>query len=186
MGSDPKGYITQVRHILDTTGRSYKFNLMNAGVGGNKIYDLYLRLDNDVISKQPDIVFIFVGVNDVMAKFTTHTGTDPDRFEHFYDTIIKKVKANGSQVILCTPLCFGEKKDRKNLQDADLDKYAQLVRDIAKRNSVPLCDLRKMFLEYIQVHNPSNKVSGILTTDRVHPNDLGNVLIAQEMAKFLR
>ena len=31
----------------------------------NKIYDLYLRHEEDVIAKKPNIVIIYVGINDV-------------------------------------------------------------------------------------------------------------------------
>jgi isoamyl acetate esterase len=48
-----------------------------------------------------------------------------------------------------------------------------------------LIDLRKTFLEYEEANNPDNKESGILTTDRVHLNDKGNQLLADEMMKAL-
>jgi lysophospholipase L1-like esterase len=35
------------------------------------------------------------------------------------------------------------------------------------------------------MHNAENKESGILTTDRVHLNDAGNQLVAEEMLKAL-
>jgi lysophospholipase L1-like esterase len=40
-------------------------------------------MENDVLAKTPDIVFIYIGVNDVWHKSTSGTGTDADKFEKF-------------------------------------------------------------------------------------------------------
>jgi len=41
-------------------------------------------------------------------------------------------------------------------------------------------------MNYNKQNNPDNKESGILTTDRVHLNDKGNQLVADEMWKVLK
>ena len=56
-----------------------------------------------------------------------------------------------------------------------------MIRDLAKKNNLPLIDLRKNFLAYNLVHNKENKESGILTADRVHLNAMGNLVVAQQM-----
>lgn len=182
----PNGYIVKMGETLDKQGLKDKFQLVGAGIGGNKIYDLYLRLEADVLSQKPNLVFIYIGVNDVWHKRTSGTGTDPDKFEKFYAAIIKKFQDNGIKIVICTPAAIGEKTDYTNELDGDLNRYAQIIRNIASKNNLPLCDLRKAFLEYNLKNNPENKESGILTTDRVHLNDLGNQLVADEMMKFLK
>lgn len=184
-GADKNGYIPMMRHLLDSTGRSYQYDLIGAGVGGNKIYDLLYRADEDVIAKKPDIVYVFIGVNDVWAKSTSHTGTDPDRFDRFYDALVKKLQKAGCKVVVCTPVCIGEKKKHENPDDADLDRYAQLAREVAYRNNATVCDLRASFITYNEGHNPSNKRTGMLTTDGVHLNDAGNLFVAREMLRAL-
>src|SRR5688572_10226311 len=71
----PGGYIVKLNEILDKNNVKDKYVLTGAGVGGNKVYDLYLRLDDDVLSKHPEIVIIYIGVNDVWHKQSTRTGT---------------------------------------------------------------------------------------------------------------
>ena len=185
-GVTPKGYITQMGEMLDQQGLKSKYELVGAGISGNKIYDLFLRMDSDVLAKQPNIVLIYVGVNDVWHKSTSGTGTDPDKFVKFYEAIIKKLQATNIKVALCTPAAIGEKTDFSNQQDGDLNKYSQLIRDLAKKQNLPLVDLRKSFLEYNLKNNPNNDEKGILTTDRVHLNDVGNRFVAEEMWKVLK
>ena len=180
-GVSPGGYIDRLRKMLPAD----RYELIGAGIGGNKIYDLYLRMDDDVLAKKPDVVVIWVGVNDVWHKSTYGTGTDPDKFVKFYEAVIKKLQAAGARVVLCTPSTIGEKTDMSNQQDGDLNLYSQLIRDLAQRNNLPLVDLRKAFLEHNLKNNPENKDRGILTADRVHLNEAGNQFVAEQMQRAL-
>ena len=183
-GVKPGGYITLMQEkIKQDGGPSYE--LIGAGIGGNKVYDLYLRFQEDVLDKKPDVVVIYIGVNDVWHKQSSQTGTDPDKFLAFYTAMIKKLQASGIQVIVCTPAGIGERTDFSNSLDGDLNRYSQMIRDLASKYGCRLVDLRKAFLEYNRVNNPDNKESGILTTDRVHLNPKGNQLLADLMFKGL-
>jgi lysophospholipase L1-like esterase len=183
-GVKPGGYINLMQEkIKQDGGPSYE--LIGAGIGGNKVYDLYLRFQEDVLDKKPDVVVIYIGVNDVWHKQSSQTGTDPDKFLAFYTAMIKKLQASGIQVIVCTPAVIGERTDFSNSLDGDLNRYSQMIRDLASKYGCRLVDLRKAFLEYNRVNNPDNKESGILTTDRVHLNPKGNQLLADLMFKGL-
>lgn len=180
-GVQGNGYINLLKARLDAN----QFDLIGAGVGGNKVYDLYLRLEDDVLNKKPDLVFIYVGINDVWHKLGAKTGTDYDKYLKFYQALINKIQANGAKVVLCTPTVIGEKKDGTNEVDADLNKYATGVRELAIKNKLPLCDLRQAFVTYLETNNTEDKEKGVLTTDRVHLNDSGNKLVADTMLPFI-
>ena len=181
-GVKGNGYINLLKKSVDST----KFQLFGAGIGGNKVYDLYLRMEDDILNKKPDLVFIYVGINDVWHKLGAKTGTDYDKYLKFYQALINKIQANGSKVVLCTPTVIGEKKNDANEVDADLNKYAAGVRELALKNNLPLCDLRKAFVNYENANNTEDKEKGILTTDRVHLNDAGNKLVADTMLPFIK
>ncbi|HEY3403850.1 MAG TPA: GDSL-type esterase/lipase family protein [Ohtaekwangia sp.] len=185
-GVQPGGYITRMNDILTKEAASEKYELIGSGIGGNKVYDLYLRLEDDVLSKKPDMVVIYIGVNDVWHKRTHGTGTDLDKFEKFYNALIKKIQAQNIKVILCTPAVVGERTDATNELDGDLNNYSNTIRKIAKASNLPLVDLRQAFMDYNKKNNPENKESGILTSDRVHLNDTGNQFVAEEMWKVIK
>lgn len=184
-GVGPTGYITVMGEMLKAKGVSDQYQLTGAGIGGNKIYDLYLRMDEDVLAKNPTTVVVWVGVNDVWHKRSFGTGTDADKFEKFYNAVIKKLQAKNIKVLLCTPAAIGEKTDFSNELDGDLNKYSSIIREIAKKNNCGLIDLRKSFLDYNLANNPENKAKDILTSDGVHLNEKGNKLVADEMMKAL-
>jgi lysophospholipase L1-like esterase len=172
--------------MIASKGAADNFELNGAGIGGNKIYDLYLRMEKDVLEKKPDVVVIWVGVNDVWHKSSFGTGTDFDKFGGFYDAVVKKIQATGAKVIVVTPAAIGEKNDFSNSQDGDLNAYSSWIRKYAKANGLGLVDLRSIFHEYSLTHNPENLAKGILTNDGVHLNEKGNALVAEEMWKALQ
>jgi len=182
-GVEPGGYISRLNEMLQRKGQAADYELVGAGIGGNKVYDLYLRMEEDVLKLNPDVVVIWVGVNDVWHKRSSGTGTDADKFEKFYNALIKKMKANNITVYLCTPAAIGEKTDFSNELDGDLNKYSAIIRNIAKNNNCELIDLRKAFLDYNLQHNKENKDLGILTSDGVHLNEKGNTFVAEQMMK---
>ena len=184
-GARPGGFIAKIGEALQQKGVAKDYELLGAGIGGNKVYDLYLRMDDDVIAKTPDVVVIWIGVNDVWHKQLSGTGTDPDKFEKFYSAILQKLKAKNIKIILCTPAAIGEKIDFTNQQDGDLNKYSQIIRNLAKNNGCGLLDLREIFHTYELKNNPENKEMGILTVDRVHLNEQGNQLVADKMLDLL-
>ncbi len=184
-GVNPGGYITRMQEAIQKNGTETQYELIGAGIGGNKVYDLYLRMEDDVLAKNPDVVAIWVGVNDVWHKASYGTGTDPDKFEKFYMAIIKKLQAKNIKVVLVTPAAIGERNDFSNQQDGDLNLYSNIIRKVAQTNNCKLVDLRKEFIDYNLKNNPENKESGILTTDRVHLNEKGNTFVAQKMMDVL-
>ncbi len=185
-GVQAGGYIVRVDSMCKVEGKSDSYEFIGAGIGGNKVYDLYLRMEDDVLAKNPDAVIIYIGVNDVWHKSSSGTGTDADKFEKFYQAIINKLKARDIKIALCTPAAIGERTDFSNPQDGDMNHYSNIIRNLAFKNNVPLIDLRKSFLEYNFKNNPENKDRGILTTDRVHLNAKGNQLVADEMWKVVK
>lgn len=179
------GYITRLKDRLAKENKAADYELIGAGIGGNKVYDLYLRVEEDVIAKKPDVTVIYIGVNDVWHKSSYGTGTDPDKFVKFYDALIRKIQASGSKIVLVTPAAIGERPDNSNQQDGDLNQYSRLIRELAAKYSLPLVDLRKTFMDYNLKNNAQNAEKGILTTDRVHLNETGNQMVADEMYRVI-
>jgi len=178
-----------------------KTKLIGKGIGGDKVSDLLTRYKKDVIDLDPDIVFIYIGINDVWHKYDFGTGSDIDLYENGLRQIISEIQKNGSKVVLCTPTVIGENygdftlanqyvelyRDAKAMESInnDLDAFSDIVRKLSSEYNTGLIDLRKIFISYISENNPSNKPSGILTYDGVHLNDKGNKLIADQMINFI-
>ena len=187
-----KGFITSLRENV-----SQEVELINKGIGGNKVPDLLLRYNDDVLKLKPNIVFIYIGINDVWHKYDWGSGTDIDIYEKGLRKIITDIKAVGAKIILCTPTVIGENNgefklnnnfkdiDTMEIMNKDLDAFSDVVRNLSSEFNTYLLDLRKKFKEYISENNDQNMPKGVLTSDGVHLNNEGNKLIADAMIKFL-
>ena len=188
-----EGFISLIRQNLVQD----KFELVGKGIGGNKVSDLLTRYKSDVIDLNPDIVFIYIGINDVWHKYDFGTGSDIDLYEKGLRTIISDIKSLGSKIVLCTPTVIGENtgdfvlgnqfKDVETMEkmNGDLDTFSEVVRKLSNEYGTELLDLRKIFMDYLAENNINNDAAGILTTDGVHLNEQGNKLIADQMIKFI-
>ena len=185
-GVGAKGYVTFIKNRLQEKYAALDLTVVGAGISGNKVPDLQKRLERDVLSEKPTIVVIYIGINDVWhGEKNPAKGTSKEQFESGLKDVIGRIKNAGARVILCTPSVIGEKVDGGNNLDAKLDAYAAISRTVAKDAQVQLCDLRQAFVDYLKKHNPDNKASGILTSDRVHLNPAGNELVAGVIMKSL-
>ena len=186
------GFITLLKKEIEDD-----IELIGKGVSGNKVSNLLERYKKDVLNLNPDIVFIYIGINDVWHKYSFGTGTDIIFYENGLRKIIADLKNKGAKVILCTPTVIGENKgeftlvnefkdiETMEIMNGDLDAYSDVIRKLSSELNTDLLDLREIFMSYISENNPNNESSGITTYDGVHLNDLGNKLIADEMLKFL-
>jgi lysophospholipase L1-like esterase len=174
-----KGYVRIVRETLEEKAKDKAIEVDWVATGGHKVTDLLKRVDKDVIAKKPTIVFIQIGVNDAGA------GVTPEKFKAQLEELIGRLQKGGAQVVLCSLTSLGEKHDGTNRIDKQLDELAQVAREVAKEQKIPLNDLRKAFVEHWKKHNADNKPSGILTYDGNHFNQAGHQFVAEQMLKKL-
>ena len=185
-GVSPKGYVTLIKEELKARYPDLVLQTIGAGVSGNKVTDLAKRLSRDVIERNPTVVVIYIGINDVWHwALPDHFGTTKEDYEKNLREIIARIRYFGAAVLLCTPTVIGEKTDSSNGQDKMLEQYCAINRKISLDEGICLCDLHQAFMAYLKEHNEDNREKGVLTTDRVHLNDAGNRLVANEMLRLL-
>ncbi|MFK7766971.1 MAG: Dabb family protein [Mariniblastus sp.] len=179
-GVKPNGYVTLFEKQIKEKFADKKIEIIGAGISGHKVPDLQKRLDRDVLSKKPTLVFIYIGINDVWHS-QSGRGTSKEDFESGLRDIIKQIKDVGSKVILCTPSVIGEKTDGSNPLDSMLEEYSAISRQVAEETDSQMLDLRKKFIARLKTENPENRGKGIFTGDGVHLNPAGNKFVASQM-----
>ena len=186
LGEAPKGYISLIKNVIERDHPKENIELVGAGISGDKVVDLQQRVHRDVVEKQPTLVVIFIGINDVWcSEDDPQSITPPAKFKMKLENLAALIARSGAGIVLCTPTVIGERKIGTNPLDSELDELSQIARNIARENNYSICDLRQGFVDYLNSHNDENVTSGLLTLDRVHLSDSGNALVSKLMLSTL-
>jgi len=183
-GARAGGYCKLIDEAIAKGRPDLGAKIIFAGISGHKVPDLQGRLDRDVLSKKPTVVFIYIGINDVWHS-QSGRGTPKDKFDAGLRDLIQKITAAGATVVLATPSTIGEVPDGSNKLDPMLEEYAAVSRKVAADTGTELCDLRKAFIEHLKKNNPEKKYKGVLTGDGVHLNAAGNQFVADCAAEAI-
>lgn len=184
------GLLALVQKHLGERHPDRTFQLIDAGVDGDKIADIRRRLGKDVLSHHPHAVFLYwdSDVSDV-----GESGLPPDEvralrraYEDDLAGVLATLLAAGAYVIMSGPTLIGERPQGRNEKDAQLDTYRDINRRVAARLDVRYLDLRRRFQSYADRHRPSEPGHvGALTEDGEHLSALGVSLLSHEVVHAL-
>jgi lysophospholipase L1-like esterase len=168
------GYVRLVRDYLVTTYPTIPFEFVNVGISGNRITDLAARWQEDVLDHQPDFLSISIGINDVWRQLDRPEleQVTPEIFKSIYIELLTKVKdQTNAQILLMEPTIIGE--DPASIGNKMLIEYVEIVNGVAKQFEAAVIPTHKSFIKYLE---SGAKLQ--LTTDSVHMNSMGNMLMA--------
>lgn len=151
--------------------------VINRGIGGDKVGDLVERFASDCLEHDPQVVTIYVGVNDSWHRYTRGELVTDEDFEAGYRYLLDQLSATrpAAPVLLVIPFVADVSDEMAQIHD-DLDAKVEIIRDLAREFQHPVVDLEKVLETAWTVgHTP-----GGLANDGVHPTIAGHRLIADE------
>jgi lysophospholipase L1-like esterase len=133
--------------------------VVNAGRRGDTTAAALARLDRDVLSRDPRVVIVILGGNDLIRRVPR------EQTLQNMSQIVERIRARGAGVILA-PVSLG----------VIVDQYADGYDEIADRtSSVLVTDILEGILGQTG-----------MTSDPIHPNDRGYELMAARLEPALR
>ena len=195
------GCIAEIERAIgtDITTQRRGIKLINRGINGGGV--------RQIIAGSPDAAFpgsspqkpfatllqdynvrvavVMIGINDVWWRKTSEVDFRADLTQ-----LAASAKQQGVRLVLCTMLGRGEIPGGANADDAKIDAYCAIIRDVAKRSGCTLADVRTAAKAWWMNTNAALRPDGtlasttqdILTYDGVHPNAKGNQLLASQLA----
>lgn len=147
--------------------------IINAGISGDRAVDLERRWDRDVLSEPPDVLSVYVGVNDMWRRYDSDDPTSADEFGATCHRLLTSARAAGVTRILLMEPWFLPILDGQQAWLADLDDKREALRALAVRHAATLIPLN-------QVMTTAAAQSGAtaIAEDGVHPTPAGHRLIA--------
>lgn len=171
-----RGYVRLVESFLSAYYPEILTRVTNAGISGNTSRDLLARFDRDVVSLNPDWVSICIGINDVWRQFDCPAIPDghvmPEEYRNNVEEMILKVKDKVKGIFILSPYYIESNHD--DFMRKRMNEYVEISKELAEKHGCRFVDFQKVFEDYCKIRH-----SAYLAWDRVHPNQVGSMLMAK-------
>jgi len=170
-----------VNGILGSNYPEKQFIFKNKGVSGNRVIDLYARVETDLFPIEPDVLSILVGVNDGPIDTNNLEPTPQKKYETIYRMLLDDVKEKlpACKIILMEPFVCNAGKMKENgeypIWHECVSGYAATVKKLSEDYGTIFVPLQDKFDERCAKFAPE-----YWCWDGVHPTENGHGLIAQE------
>jgi acyl-CoA thioesterase-1 len=168
------GYVRLIRDQLAARDPASAPVVVNRGISAHQIPHLQARWQRDVLDLAPDIVSIYIGINDVYhGLMPGGAGCDMAGFVAGYRDIVGRTRQAlpNATIVLCEPSVLWI--DEHPTANARLKPYVQLVGHLAREIGATLVGLHDGF-ERARAARPDIP----WTTDGIHPSGAGHMLVA--------
>ena len=167
-----------------------RYEIVNRGISGNRIVDLYARIKVDVWNHNPDVLSILIGVNDVWHEWSVQNGVEIERWEKVYRMLIEDTKKQlpDLKIIICEPFIL-EGSATNNTAEipnkfeifSQIYDYAKVVKKLAEEYNLYFLPLQEVFTK-----KAKEVGAEALLDDGVHPTVAGANVIANEWLKLFK
>lgn len=174
------GYANLVASHIEAIHPDKNIRVINRGISGNRVLDLKERWDHDVLELKPDILSVFIGVNDVWRQcdvpLQVDVHVDEAMYRQTYRELLQKTVSKLKQLILIKPFIIENNKE--DLMRQKIDIYGNIVTELANEFNAILVDPQIEIDKYLK-----SRHSSALAWDRIHPNTTGHLLIARSLMR---
>ena len=169
------GYVFMVATQLYYEKPNY-YQILNRGIGGDRLPQLYARAALDVWREQPDVLNIWVGGND-LPREKNPNATDLKRWGRVYRMLIEDTmeKCPNTKIIMCEP--FWARPAYRQM----IGEYAVEAKKIAEEYNLPYVYLQDKLDKAVEVYGYET-----CYYDGVHPSPVPCKIIAEEWLKVFK
>ena len=160
-----------------------KYEIINKGIGGDRIVDLYSRIKADVWNLKPDMLSILIGINDVWKDVCNGNanGVEIDRWEKIYRLLIEdtlKVLPD-LKIVIMEPFVLKGTATEENFEKfLKVKEYAKVAKKIAEDYNCVFVPLQKDMDDFTDIYGDKD-----ILYDGVHPDLVGAKIISDKWLK---
>ncbi len=181
------GYVRIFRDMLLASFPERNIEIINKGIGGDTIFGLRQRWEDDVIRYKPDWLSILIGINDVhrvMMKGIDWEKLDPAGYSALYEEVLVKTKEQiNCRIILLEPFYVTVNKTdgwRKEVSEKLLP-YRKAVAELSKKYNTLMIKTQDIFNNHLKYRD-----SETFSPECVHLNQTGHLIIANALFNILK
>lgn len=178
------GYVRMAADLIMARYPKHRLNVINTGISGNTVRDLFNRWSDDVIRHQPDWLSIMIGINDLFRWYHQVPGqsVSPEEYAELYPKILERVRRETkAQLVLIDPFFISNDRYADGHRTdvlKKLEKYRATVHRMVRQFKARHVKMHDMFQAQIAIHPPDR-----FAPEPVHPNPTGHLLMAHEWLK---
>jgi len=159
------------------------YEVLNRGIGGDRLPQIYARIQLDVWNERPDLLSILIGFNDLDTGVNPNF-TDLNRWGKVYRMLISdtKEKCPDTKIIICEPFAISNNEDPFTQKRAAIAcDYAREAKKIAEEFNIPFVPLQEKMDKAVSIYGIES-----CCYDGVHPNLVGSKIIADAWLEVFR
>ena len=179
--SDPNsglghGYVflasAHLRHKLP----NHNLQCYNRGVGGDKVFQLADRWNQDCLQLKPDLLSILVGVNDFWHMVDGNYNGSAEKYKRDFIALLKRTKRELPNVdlVIGEPFVIKEGSSVDANWFPDFYAYQSMAKEVATKFDAAFIPYQSLFDEVTKNLNPT-----YWSQDGVHPTMAGFQLMAE-------
>ncbi len=156
------------------------YEVLNRGISGNRVVDLYARWKIDCINLKPDVLSILIGVNDSWHELGSQNGVEIPRYERIYRELLQWVRETlpETELILIEP--FTGSTEIAVQMKAEVRERASVTKKLADEFQAKFLPAQELF------DNAARKAPmDYWIGDGVHPTPAGHRLLADAWEKLM-
>lgn len=159
---------------MDSPGQ---WRVINRGISGNRVVDLYARWKIDCLNLKPDVISILIGINDVWHELGSKNGVEADKFERIYGMLLEETVAvlPDTRLMVLEPFVLSGAATEAHWAyfHEETALRARAARMVADEYGAVFVPLQDAFDDAAKLASAAHWLS-----DGVHPTPAGHQLIA--------
>lgn len=165
------GYVRLIASRLASPATTF----VNTGIGGNRVGDLVGRWDADALAHRPDILTIYIGINDTWRRYGSEPDpTTADAFGHQLSSLLESATEAGvPHLVLMEPFVLPVTDEQERWIAEDLGEKQAVVAELARTWATAFVPLQSLMAE-----RAAEVGAAAIADDGVHPTAAGDEIIA--------
>ncbi|MDP9026806.1 MAG: SGNH/GDSL hydrolase family protein [Actinomycetota bacterium] len=149
--------------------------VINSGISGDRAVDLRARWERDALAYEPELLSIYVGINDTWRRYDSDDPTSADAYAATYRSLLDDAQTRmAPRFILMEPFVVPVTGEQKHWAADDLDAKRAVVESLAAEYAAAFVPLQSILSDAAE----QNGGAAAIAADGVHPTPLGSSLIA--------
>jgi lysophospholipase L1-like esterase len=179
------GYVKLAIDLITARYPERRLRYFNEGISGNTVQDLHGRWRQDVIARQPDWLFVKIGINDLHRTLDrTPQAVPPEQFEPLYRECLDRTRRETrARLVLIDPFYISTSTEETTGEGqvlARLPAYLDAVHRLASEFGALNVRTHDAFQRQL-LYRPAAD----FCPEPVHPSLSGHAVIAHELLKAL-